>query len=83
MRKGCNKGPEDLKTLFSWPANHVDMLWADAEHGEDYRASFIKLFQENDIRVYDAFAGTCNASSSLKKAMLACAHKGGAQEPLM
>ena len=75
--KGCADGPLNFKDLHAWPGRHCQLLWDGAEHGAEYREKFTSLFQSFDVRVYDAYAGTANASSSLKRAMMAACNMAG------
>ena len=77
MLKHLDEGATSLKDLVAWPERHCTKLWLDPEHGQAYRNNFVKLFESFDIRVVDSYAGTGNASVTLKKAAQACASSAG------
>ena len=77
MLRQCGAGDENFKSLNAWAERHVSLLWSCAENGAAYRESFTRLYANQDIRIYDSFAGTCTASTSLRKQLLALVHKAG------
>lgn len=80
--KKAPAGPTTLEDLCAWPEQFCQRLFSDQQHGEDYQASFKRLFANYNFRVHDSYAGTGNASTALKKALLAfCAATGQAWRP--
>lgn len=75
--KEADGGSSEFAHLCAWPRNNCERLFACEQKGQAYQATASNIYSNYDFRVYEAFAGTCTASSSLKKQLAAIATATG------
>ena len=66
-------GPDSLAQLFDWSSYYTDTLFVDNHCVESFKA----LVESTDIKIFDYFAGSGNASTSMKQQYQAMAHATG------